>query len=177
MLYTRAGDNGTSGLFGTRDRFPKDNLVFEALGGLDELNSNLGLCRASVDDKRRAIDMRQEVLHVQEVLFIAQAEIAGAEHHVMHVHVDALEHSIARIEERISKPHSFVIPGSTVASAHFDVTRAVCRRTERALIRLGDEREVGAPLRAYLNRLSSLLYALARYAASDAGSAESGPSY
>jgi cob(I)alamin adenosyltransferase len=177
MLYTRSGDDGTSSLFGGSTRLPKHKAIFEALGGLDELNSHLGLCRAHIDNKSRAIDMTREVLHAQEVLFIAQAELAGAAHHVLHVHTEALEHAIARIEERIARPHSFIIPGSTATSAHFDVARAVCRRAERAVVSLADERAVSPSLISYLNRLSSLLYALARYAASDSGAPESGPVY
>jgi cob(I)alamin adenosyltransferase len=177
MLYTRKGDQGTSGLFGTRDRFPKDSAVYEALGTVDELNSLLGLCRAKAAKKRDEIDLRLETRRVQECLFIVQAELAGAPKTILPQHVSALEYAIDHIESTIENPHSFVIPGETELSALFDYARTIARRAERAVIRAGPERAVSPESRAYLNRLSSFLYAAARHAAMRAGAKELSPSY
>ncbi|MDE1925017.1 MAG: cob(I)yrinic acid a,c-diamide adenosyltransferase [Patescibacteria group bacterium] len=178
MLYTRKGDGGTSGLFGTKERFPKNSPVYEALGTLDELNSLLGVCRARTSGQaNKALDVSKEVMKVQESLFIVQAELAGAEKHLLKTHVDALEHTIETIENLIENPHAFVIPGATELSALFDYVRAVCRRAERALVAASAQRPVSSPTKAYLNRLSSLLYVLARYAAIQAGTKESSPAY
>jgi cob(I)alamin adenosyltransferase len=175
MLYTRRGDGGTSTLFGQSGRLPKDSPIYDALGSLDELNSLLGLCRARAKEVRGAIDVPKELLTVQQTLFIAQAECAGAQQHVTQAHVDALEASIAEIEKVIEAPHGFVIAGINELSGSLDFARAVSRRAERAVVHASSEHPVSAELRAYLNRLSSLLYALARYAAK--GEDELSPDY
>jgi cob(I)alamin adenosyltransferase len=79
MLYTRKGDNGTSELLGTKERFPKNSPIFEALGTLDELNSLLGICRAQSYSSGIELDVALEIKNVQESLFIIQAELANAD--------------------------------------------------------------------------------------------------
>lgn len=173
MLYTRKGDGGNTGLFGTKERVSKDHPLLEALGSVDELNSLVGLCKAYVHEhNERTTD---ELEQVQEVLFIAQAQLAGSAMCVTSKHVDALEASINAIETTIVKPTSFVVPGATILSALFDFARTVTRRIERTVVRahLGDSTE----LKAYLNRLSSFFYALARHAAQTSGTAEKPPTY
>jgi ATP:cob(I)alamin adenosyltransferase len=175
MLYTRKGDSGTSGLFGTKKRYPKDSALYEALGSVDELNSLLGMCYAHARIERQLV-IQNELRAAQEALFIVQAEIAGSEERLHQSDVDALERRVNQIEIQFQNPHSFVIPGATELSSILDYARAVGRRTERAIIRTG-EKYCSRETRAYLNRLSSLLYALARYAAHGAGASETGPSY
>ncbi len=178
MLYTRTGDGGTSGVFGTCDRMSKDSPVFIALGSLDELNSLLGVCRACArKNPSAAYDVEAELLRTQEGLFMAQAELAGADKHIAQSHVDDVESSIAELEKLITNPHSFVIPGANELSAHLDYARAVARRAERSVVTLHGEHVVPAPLRIYMNRLSSLLYALARYTAACSDAPELSPSY
>ena len=106
MLYTRKGDDGRSGLFGTTERFPKNSLVYEALGALDELNSLLGVCKAQAKRSalRGALDIAPIIARVQEIIFIAQAEIAGAPKKVTQTHVDELEAAIGTIERQIENP-------------------------------------------------------------------------
>ncbi len=179
MLYTRKGDDGTSGLLGTKKRFPKNSPVYDALGTLDELNSLLGVCRAcsSSSHKKGGIDIAHEIKNTQERLFIIQAELAGSSKSILYVHVEELERTIEKIEKLIENPHAFVIPGTTGLSALFDYARSVSRRAERRVLEVRARREVSSFTRAYLNRLSSLLYALARYTATLAGVKESSPSY
>ncbi len=179
MLYTRKGDGGTSGLFGTKERLPKDSSVYNALGTLDELNSLLGVCRACAAkvQGKGELDIAKEVLRVQEALFIAQAELAGAKKNITQAHVDALETVIAIVEGKIENPHAFVIPGTTELSGLFDYARAVSRRAERAVVSERETRPVSPTTNAYLNRLSSLLYVLARYTAGLAGKKEPSPTY
>lgn len=182
MLYTRKGDTGTSGLFGTKDRFPKNSPIYEALGTLDELNSLLGLCRAS-----KAVcsgispgisgEVFPELLKVQECLFVVQAELAGAEKSISKAQVNELESTIDYIEKIILKPTGFVIPGANFTAALCDYARALSRRAERAVINCSSVRSLSEPTMAYLNRLSSLLYALARYSAALENIAEISPSY
>lgn len=177
MLYTRNGDRGTSGLFGTKRRLPKDATVYEALGGLDELNSLLGVCYArSLSEKWGTLDVSDTIRTAQQCLFIVQAELAGAQKSVTESQVHEMENTIGSIEALIHNPHAFVIPGATELSGLLDYARAVSRRVERAVVRVHTHR-VSPTTRAYLNRLSSLLYALARYAAAMAGVKEVSPSY
>jgi cob(I)alamin adenosyltransferase len=177
MLYTRKGDAGVSGLFGTKERFSKESSVYEALGTVDELNSLLGVCRACALGAAEDRAFFVEIEKVQERLFIIQAELAGAEKTIIQAYVDDIEGAIDRIEKLIQNPHAFVIPGATELSALLDYARAVSRRAERAVIKAQGTRSISSKSRAYLNRLSSLLYALARYAAREAGAKEHSPSY
>lgn len=179
MLYTRKGDTGTSGLFGTKERFPKDSPIYEALGTLDELNSLLGVCYALSRQKGLEIPFSIPPLirAVQQHLFVIQAELAGAEKHITQNQIDELENMIDRFEEKAGNPHSFVIPGATEFAGFLDYARAVSRRAERAVITAREARTLSVDTYAYINRLSSLLYALARYATSSAGEKEKSPAY
>lgn len=177
MLYTRRGDDGTSGLLCGRERFSKCDAVYEALGALDELNSLLGICRTFAPRKKRSICIAYEIKAVQECLFIIQAELAGALKSILPVHIKRMERVISRIEVSIHIPHAFVIPGATKMSALLDYARAVSRKTERSVLLASKTQSVSENTRAYLNRLSSLLYALARYAAETEGKKELSPQY
>lgn len=178
MLYTRKGDTGTSGLYCTAERFPKNSSVYDALGTLDELNSLLGVCRAFVTWKKQGdIRIAHEVKGIQECLFIIQAELAGALKSILPGHVKNMERVIARIEAIIEVPHGFIVPGSTRVSALLDYARSVSRRAERAVLDAHSFRTMSPDTLVYLNRLSSLLYALARYAAHLEGKKEASPAY
>lgn len=174
MLYTRKGDSGTSGLFGSTERLPKTSPVYEALGALDELNSLLGLCRAHA---RTRTQFDEPLARAQQCLFVLQAAVAGAPKKLPRARVEELEHCIDGLEAQAGNPHSFVLPGATEFSGLLDYARAVSRRAERRVLGLPPERTLGEAERAYLNRLSSLLYALARYAAALEGKTEEHPVY
>lgn len=178
-LYTRKGDGGTSGLFGTKERQYKNSPVFHALGTVDELNSLLGLCRAKAASITDPVHISEEVLQVQEHLFIVQAELAGADKSIEQKHVDILEEIIERVEAHIENPHAFVIPGANEISAQFDVARALSRRAERMVVEAVavGAAEISPETKAYMNRISSFLYACARFTASLPGSHESSPTY
>lgn len=177
MLYTRKGDGGDSGLFGTKDRLPKDHLIYEALGSLDELNSLLGMCAARAKKGKAPLPVYDWLVSVQEVLFIIQAELAGADKRAEEKHVKFLEDCIAKVEEIIEPPKSFLIPGASELSAHLDYARAVSRRTERTVVRAQQDKKLSKDTLAFLNRLSSFLYALARFSAQSSGVKEKPPSY
>ncbi len=173
MLYTRKGDSGSTGLFGTKERVSKNHPLLEALGSIDELNSLTGLCKAYVREHNQRI--ADELERAQEVLFIAQAQLAGSLMRVTSTHVDALEAAIDAIETSMQKPTSFVVPGTTILSALFDFARTVTRRTERAVVRAHTGASI--ELQAYLNRLSSFFYALARHDVQTSGKTEKSPTY
>jgi cob(I)alamin adenosyltransferase len=183
MLYTRKGDNGTTKTLASKERFSKSSSIAEALGALDELNSLIGLCKARpgvfllpIDDNMALSD----VLHnVQEKLFIIQAEIAGSNMTVREENVHEIEKIIDSIEQKLPPIKSFFIPGGDELSAMLDFTRTVARRAERRVTCARDENMVKISLSsmAYLNRLSSLFYALARIVNYEKGVEEKEPRY
>lgn len=178
MPYTRKGDNGMSGLFGTNERFKKDSDCYESLGTLDELNCLLGLCRNYAKQQHmKEIDMPKEIKNIQEHLFIIQAELAGSDKSLQENSVLNAEHLIDSIEKLMIPQRTFIIPGETKLSAWFDYARTVSRRAERNVIRLHRIRPTSIIVRAYLNRLSSLLYAFARFACAYEKVHEDAPSY
>jgi cob(I)alamin adenosyltransferase len=165
-----------TGLFGTKKRFPKSASIYDALGTLDELNSLLGVCTARCRaEKRTTLDIAEAIQNVQQCLFVAQAELAGAQKSITQGQIDTLEHIIDTIEGVAGNPHAFVISGATELSGLLDYARAVSRRAERAVLK--SRAALSPTTRTYLNRLSSLLYALARSATARAGITEISPSY
>lgn len=176
MIYTRKGDGGTTGLFGTKKRLQKNCLLIDALGNVDELVSLLGVCRSHCNTKGQA-EIASQTLKIQERLFTIQAELAGASKAITQTEVDELENIIESFENKINVPKSFVIPGATPLSALFDFARAVSRRTERKVVGLKEVKNISPKTLAYLNRLSSFLYILARYEASKKNEKEMTPSY
>lgn len=182
MLYTRKGDNGTTGLFGCNQRLSKSSNIAEALGAVDELNSWLGLVRSFLPSKNffiRKQSLANIILSVQENLFIIQAELAGADKHLKKLAINKLEQIIAQIESELAPIKSFLIPGSSELSAYLDLARTVSRRAERRVVLASEEGQIKVKPNtlAYLNRLSSLLYALARLASQREGAEEHKPSY
>lgn len=177
MFYTGKGDNGTSGLFGTKERFSKTSPIYEALGTVDELNALIGLLKAKVRQESFELPITDTLSRVQQCLFIVQAELAGADKVLSTEHLTSLEDDIAVISAEITNPEAFVVPGATELSAYFDLARTVARRAERAVLRVHAEHQASEQTIAYLNRLSSLCYVLARYAAEAAGAPEDNPNY
>jgi len=184
MLYTRKGDNGTTKTFGCDQRISKSSVVAEALGTLDEVNSFLGLARAratgkSFKIKNSRIKFSDLVLEVQQNLFIIQAEIAGATLTIEKSKIDKIEKVVDEIEKVLPPIKSFFISGATELGAIFDFARTLARRAERRVIEAKEEGKVkvGASTLAYLNRLSSLLYALARITSHVEGTKEIKPTY
>ncbi len=185
MLYTRKGDDGTTKTFGCANRIVKSSLVTEALGSMDEVNSFLGLCKAKsrtdevsflVGDKDNLVS--DLVAEIQQDLFIIQAELAGADKKISASRVTFLELVTDSVEKQIPPIKSFIIPGGTELSSLFDVVRTIARRTERAVVRAQTENLVVSPeALSYLNRLSSVLYALARIANTKKGVKEENPHY
>jgi cob(I)alamin adenosyltransferase len=182
MFYTRKGDKGTTKTFGCDQRISKSSAIAEALGSLDEINSYLGLCKAKVNKEMTLMEDVSvwEVLHaVQKNLFIIQAEIAGANMIMDENKIKEIETIIDWIEKELPPIKSFFISGGTETSALFDVARTVARRAERRVVEVELEKKVtvGGNTLAYLNRLSSLLYALARLSNHKSGINEESPDY
>lgn len=169
-IYTRGGDSGQTGLIGGA-RVPKDHLRVEAYGAIDELNSQLGLVRTRL----KADDLLAVIQTIQNRLFDLGAELAappekrGAIPPVTAEHIRALEHLIDAYEEALPPLREFILPGGTEAAAMFHVARTVARRAERHIVRLARGETVNPELLRYMNRLSDLLFVLARTANHRAG--------
>ena len=178
MLYTRKGDDGRTALFGSKKRISKNTYIIEALGELDELNSLLGVCRAKSKLNKKIAAIVEDI---QQNLFIIQAELAGAPKSISKEKIKKMEKTIDEIEKKLPKITSFLIPGATELGAYLDFARAVSRRTERRVlalpVRSGARSKPSKESRIYLNRLSSLLYALARYTAVISRKKEKKPNY
>lgn len=157
-IVTRTGDAGTTGL-GDGSRVPKDSLRIAAIGEIDELNSTLGLLLCE--------DLPDPVGHcltsVQHDLFDLGGELSIPGYSaVTDAHVARLEQDVERFNADLAPLKEFILPGGTRAAAIAHVARTVCRRAERALVRVAAAETVGDPARRYVNRLSDLLFVLAR---------------
>jgi cob(I)alamin adenosyltransferase len=170
-IYTRKGDDGTTGLW-YGGRVPKYSGRPEAYGSVDEAASALGLARAAAE---RGSELHTDILRVQNELFVAGAELATAPEaadrlqpgvsKVIPEMVDRLESDIDRYMDRVDLPPKFVIPGGTELSARLDVARAAVRRAERRVVALKDAGDLADEIVVtYLNRLSDALFAMARFA-------------
>lgn len=187
MLYTRKGDEGTTKTLDTGARISKASALPEALGTLDEVNSFVGLARALTARQptrtlklgKRACSVPELLHEVQENLFIVQAELAGADKKIPKAKVTRAELITDSIEKSIPPITGFSIAGGTELSALLDVTRTLARRAERRCIGVHEAnlRALSKHTLAYLNRLSSVLFALARYANFAAGIEEEKPTY
>ena len=150
-FFTRKGDNGYTELAGRK--IAKCDRLITAEGDIDELTSLIGFAATLCSSKTKKI-----LAGVQNKLFITAAELAGADKKISQADADFLEISINSLG--ISVPSHFVIPGGTPTAALLHVCRAVCRRAERSII----EAKTGSEtLKKFINRLSSLLFALALY--------------
>lgn len=185
MLYTRKGDEGDTYFFGSDERALKSSLQAEALGSLDEINSLLGVCRAKAKNaktkksskKKKGSSVSEILEQAQQDLFIIQAAIAGSQKNITKRKIIFLEAVIDSIEREIPPIKTFFLPGGTELSALLDYARTVARRTERVVIRYSKAHQVSPETLAYLNRLSSLLYALVRIVNFKAKVKEIPPSY
>ena len=165
-IYTRTGDGGTTGLAdGTR--VDKDDIRIEAMGAVDELNSYIG----RILSHKVPSDIREHLVDVQHTLFDIGGELAipGAGT-VTGERVEALEAVLDEINATLPPLKEFILPGGGGAATSTHVARSVCRRAERRLLALARRDEVNVHSRAYLNRLSDLLFVIARALARAHGS-------
>lgn len=168
-IYTRTGDRGETGLIGGH-RVPKDHARVEAYGTVDELNAHLGVVRAQTNDP----EFDALLDDVQHRLFDLGAELAtpgttAATLSISAAQVEALERAIDRYQEALPPLREFVLPGGAPLAATLHVARTVARRAERRVVTLARTGPVRPELLRYLNRLSDLLFMLARAANARAG--------
>jgi len=163
-LYTRTGDDGTTGLIGG-GRVPKDHARVSAYGEIDELNALLGWCGCAAEGARM-----QRLQATQHQLFAIGAELATTPSNttrpsfvpIEDAEVERLEGWIDESTDQVPRLRNFILPGGSEGGARLHVARGVCRRAERAVITLASSEEVRPVIIHYLNRLSDLLFAWAR---------------
>lgn len=171
-IYTRKGDDGTTSLW-YGGRVPKHHGRTEAYGTLDEACAQLGVARALCDEGQA--ELARDILHLQDDLFVAGAELATAPEAGERLEdgvsrttdqmVAALEQRIDRYMGEVDLPPQFVIPGGTRLSAQLDVARTTIRRAERRISALKDAGELlGETVIHFVNRASDLAFAMARFA-------------
>lgn len=159
-IYTRTGDGGETGLVGG-ERVGKDALRIEACGSVDELNAALGVAVAELNP-RRDDDLLRLFAHVQGHLFEIGAELAKSSLRLSAERVAFLEAEIDRLDAVLTPLRTFILPGGCRLGALFHVARTLCRRAERVVVQLHRAEGVSPEVLAYLNRLSDLLFVVAR---------------
>lgn len=176
-IYTRTGDKGDTGLFGG-GRVDKDHPRVDAYGDVDELNATIGVTRA-----HNTVSRIDEILGgIQRDLFSIGALLATPDREKMEQHlskavlnderIKELESFIDECDRELEPLKAFILPGGTVAAASLHFARTVCRRAERKVVGLARDTEIPSVVVVYLNRLSDLLFTLARFANKRAGSPE-----
>jgi len=176
-IYTKTGDKGDTGLFGG-GRVPKNHPRVEAYGDVDELNAAIGLAR-SIELMPRVDEV---LVPIQRDLFAIGALLATPDREKMRQHLEKarideeriaqLEHAIDDGDRELEPLKAFIIPGGTPKAAALHVARTVCRRAERRVVQLQHDTELPELAVIYLNRLSDLLFTLARVANRRAGAGE-----
>jgi cob(I)alamin adenosyltransferase len=157
-IYTRTGDTGTTGL-GDGARVAKDSPRIEAIGAVDELNSQLGVVLAEALDETVAGHLTQ----IQHDLFDLGGELSIPGHHaISEAHVLRLEAAIDGFNADLPPLKEFILPGGCRAAAACHVARSVCRRAERRVVTLSTAEQISPLVQRYLNRLSDLLFVICR---------------
>ncbi|MGL5693925.1 MAG: cob(I)yrinic acid a,c-diamide adenosyltransferase [Peptostreptococcaceae bacterium] len=161
-IYTKTGDKGQTSLYdGTR--VDKDDIRVESYGDLDELSSYLGLCSLYSENEDKII-----LKDIQMKLFSISGELATKKENtykniVTENDINKLENIIDSYISKIDKIDAFIVPGSSVISAHLHIARTICRRAERRIFTLSKVDTINPLLLKYVNRLSDVIYAIARY--------------
>lgn len=176
-IYTKTGDNGSTGLFGG-GRVPKSHPRVDAYGEVDECNSAIGLAMA-IQPLARIDDVLGPIQHD---LFAIGALLATPDREKMHHHLEKAKLDDARIEEleraidagdaELEPLKAFIMPGGTPKAGALHVARTVCRRAERRVVELAGNEDIPHVVVIYLNRLSDLLFTLARVANKRGGGGE-----
>lgn len=163
-IYTKTGDHGDTSLFGGQ-RVSKNHSRIMAYGTVDELNSILGICRAGNPDS----ELEEILGRIQNELFVLGADLATPPEKNAKIerigfkHVNRLEEDIDRLEKVLEPLRTFILPGGSSVAAHLHLARTVCRRAERSCFNCRQSEIVSEEALIFLNRLSDLLFVMARY--------------
>ncbi len=176
-IYTRGGDSGETALFGGT-RVSKSAPRIDAYGAVDELNALLGMARAQAADKPliEMIARRQDELHTV-CADLANEDLEADTPRVEPTHVEAIERACDEIDAELPPLTQFILPGGTTLAAWLHYARTVARRAERRVVELGAQERINADVVKYLNRISDLLFLMARMANHRAEAPEIHPQY
>ena len=166
-IYTRTGDAGDTGK-ADGSRVAKDDRLIQAQGDVDELNSFIGLLASKIDDAA----LNALINKVQHDLFNLGAELSLSQQFISGADVEYLEQQLDHYNADLPPLKEFILPGGGEVASLCHVTRSVCRRAERSMVSLHKQASVGSDLLAYINRLSDLLFVLARVLTRSAGEEE-----
>ena len=173
-IYTKTGDDGTTGLFGGA-RIPKYDLRIETYGTVDELNSYIGLIRDQPIDNESI----KVLLEIQDRLFTIGSMLATQPDKknlsgpvIEEKDVELLEKEIDKMDAGLPPLKHFILPGGNTIVSFIHIARCICRRAERLAVHLFTQKEVNTLVIKYLNRLSDYLFILARWVAKDLGASE-----
>ena len=181
-IYTKTGDKGQTALVGGK-MVSKDSPRIEAYGTIDELNSVIGLLRkanrdeAGPDAAKTKLDailqrVQNELFNLGSLLATLPEDLSDQQPRIEARHVEALEHVIDELNEHLPPLRSFTLPGGGWVSSYLHLARTVCRRAERAVVRLAAQEPVDAECVRYLNRLSDALYVMGRWNVRERGETE-----
>jgi cob(I)alamin adenosyltransferase len=174
-IYTRTGDKGQTSLLGGA-RVPKDHARIEAYGTMDELNSHLGMLRDLAGEHRKDL-----IMGIQEKLFSLGSRLASANEqeadkfnvpHLQEADIIALESAMDAMDKELPEMRNFILPGGHPAVSQAHICRTVCRRAERLVVHIADAEALPEIIVRYLNRLSDLLFVLARWLGKELGAEE-----
>lgn len=162
-IYTKTGDKGSTSLFDDV-RVSKDNIRVESYGTIDELGAFLGLAKNYVEDK----EMYDKIHQIQNKLFTVAANLATEDstkvmYYIVEQDIKDLEDIIDFYMGKLGDPTGFIVNGSNKKSAYLHVARTVCRRGERNIVTLANHAEIDFLVIKYVNRLSDVIYAMARF--------------
>lgn len=165
-IYTRTGDGGETGIYGGK-RLSKNSTTINAIGDVDELNALLGLIVTDVKED----GIKELLVAVQKDLFSIGADLATPKDidknlkvvRVKKSRIDSLEKLIDKYDKNLASLKFFILPGGSKSGAKLHLARAICRRAERSVVGIETENEINPNIKIYLNRLSDLLFVLARY--------------
>jgi cob(I)alamin adenosyltransferase len=168
-IYTRVGDKGST-LLATGERVLKSNVRIEAYGTVDELNSMVGFLRDSIVDDPRLLDLCEPLTKIQNELFDIGGELSvpldvldtQRQQVVAMADVERLEQEMDAFNELLKPLENFVLPGGHLANSTTHIVRTVCRRAERAVVRMSEQDAVRDEVRIYLNRLGDWFFVLSR---------------
>lgn len=171
-IYTKKGDHGNTSLFNGQT-VTKSSLRASTIGHLDELNCSLGVARSFLSERPRLQDVNELFEQLQRVLFEIGSELAGNDqYHLNTSYTRTLEQAIDHYQKKLPELNRFILPTGTPPAALLHQTRAVARRSERVAAMLNEKEELNPEILKFLNRLSDLLFVLARYANQQTGGRE-----
>ncbi len=161
-IYTRQGDQGqTSDL--TNQRYSKDALQVVVLGHLDELNVTLGMFKSSLQPHHPLTEIKDLITELQKLLLSIGSEIAGADTTLSQQTVQSVEQLINHYEHKLPTLDKFILPGGSITASYAHLARVKCRELERHLVSLDKHSKLNPNILAFTNRLSDLLFVIARW--------------